>query len=168
MRLMWPLRMAPTPVLAALACVLLGGAGAAPPARRDYATLETAVDPQGAFECPCATAHVNNATQSLLAAAGLPAATYGLQGCKAYDANLATAEARAVAGCSVRTRKQQTSLPPPAPSHASLAHRPPRWIPAPETRAGVRVWCDSDCCLPNVSPGSCRSASLLQRQVVLH
>eukprot|EP00802_Teleaulax_amphioxeia_P007908 Tamp_07916.p1 GENE.Tamp_07916~~Tamp_07916.p1 ORF type:complete len:713 (+),score=98.31 Tamp_07916:42-2141(+) len=81
--------MGPAPRLA-LAVVLLGVAGADPGARRDYASLETAVDPQGAFECPCMTAHTNATFGTMLVAKGFPA-TYGLQGCQAYDAKLANA-----------------------------------------------------------------------------
>ena len=153
-------RMEPAPRLA-LAVVLLGVAGADPGARRDYASLETAVDPQGAFECPCMTAHTNATFGTMLVAKGFPA-TYGLQGCQAYDAKLANA----LTGCTVRMRKQP-ALPPPPGTRPLLcrAHTAPD--PRPETRAGVRIWCENDRCQRNVSPGSCGSASILRGQVVL-
>ena len=77
-----------------------GGAGAAP--RRQNADISTALDPNGATECPCLTTFPASMAEAerLLLAKGLPAG-YGLQGCKAYDANHATAAAKAVSGCTV-------------------------------------------------------------------
>jgi len=77
-----------------------GSRGAAP--RRQYATLTNALDPNGAFECPCLTSFPASMAEAsrLLVAKGFPA-DYGLNGCQAYDANLVTASAKAAAGCSV-------------------------------------------------------------------
>ena len=101
-------RMGHAPLLA-LAVVLLGQAGAEPGARRDYTSLETAVDPQGAFECPCLAAHTNATFATLLVAKGFPA-TYGLQTCQAHDEKLANS----ITGCTVRALPARSSCVAPA------------------------------------------------------
>jgi hypothetical protein len=57
--------------------------------RRQYADLSTASDVNGATECPCISSFppTQAAVPALLAAKGFPA-TYGLQGCQAYDAGV--------------------------------------------------------------------------------
>jgi len=98
-------------VVLATAVLCAGSAAAALDGVTDGSKQLT--DPEtsvGATECQCITAatfpveHVRHA--NLLAAKGFPA-SYGLEGCKAYDENLDPA-AKAAVGCTVRTSCHKT------------------------------------------------------------
>jgi hypothetical protein len=70
--------------------------------RQSKMTLDTdmstvVMSPNGAFECPCASALPADVIQ-LYAAQGFPA-DYGLTSCKAHDENLKNAKAQAETGC---------------------------------------------------------------------
>ena len=63
-----------------------------------YVDVSDALDPQGAWECPCLSGHTE--ASAILVSMGLRA-TYGLEGCKGYDAEPPlNASAVASTGCS--------------------------------------------------------------------
>ena len=74
-------------------------AGAADGVRQPYTDVSEALDPTGAWECPCLSSHAE--APAILSAVGLRP-TYGLDGCKAYGAEppLNASAGSAWTGCS--------------------------------------------------------------------